>query len=418
MAVAAEADARARAQAFNLACPPEGFVDDPFPVYAALRDHQPVKQLAENSWLLTRHADLERVYKDTRLFSSDKREEFDPKFGDGYLYRHHTTSLVFNDPPLHTRVRRILAGAMTPRAVAALEGDVETLVAALLDRMDENAAAGEPVDLIADYAAAIPVEVIGNMLDVPHEERGPLRGWSLAILGALEPVLTEAQFQRGEDAVRDFLAYLETLVARRRAKLGDPDKDMLSRLIIGETDGERLDHEELLQQCIFILNAGHETTTNLIGNGLELLDRFPGERQRLVGDPSLIRPAVEEILRYESSNQLGNRATTAPVTFGDIEIPAGARLTLCIGAANRDPDVFSDPERFDVGRRPNRHLAFASGPHQCIGMNVARLEGRIAIRRFVERFPNFRLRRPPGRSPRIRFRGFTSLPVDLQGRSS
>ncbi|MBO6758695.1 MAG: cytochrome P450 [Roseibium sp.] len=418
MAVAVEADARAMAQAFDLACPPAGFVDDPFPIYAALRDHQPVKQLAENSWLLTRHADLERVYKDTTLFSSDKREEFRPKFGDGYLYRHHTTSLVFNDPPLHTRVRRILAGAMTPRAVAALEGDVETLVAALLDRMDENAAAGEPVDLIADYAAAIPVEVIGNMLDVPHEERAPLRDWSLAILGALEPVLTEAQFQRGEDAVRDFLAYLETLVARRRAKLGDPDKDMLSRLIIGETDGERLDHEELLQQCIFILNAGHETTTNLIGNGLELLDRFPGERERLVRDPSLIPTAVEEVLRYESSNQLGNRATTTRVTFGGIEIPAGARLTLCIGAANRDPDVFSDPERFDVGRRPNRHLAFASGPHQCIGMNVARLEGRIAIRRFVERFPNFRLRRPPGRSPRIRFRGFTSLPVDLQGRSS
>lgn len=410
-------DAREIAHAFDLARPPAGFVDDPFPVYAALREHAPVKRLGENSWLLTRHADLERVYKDTTLFSSDKREEFRPKFGDGYLYRHHTTSLVFNDPPLHTRVRRILAGALTPRAVDALEGDVETLVATLLDRMEAKARAGEPVDLIADYAAAIPVEVIGNMLDVPHEKRGPLRDWSLAILGALEPVLSEEQFRRGEEAVRDFLAYLETLVARRRAAPGDPDKDMLTRLIVGEANGEKLSHEELLQQCVFILNAGHETTTNLIGNGLELLDRFPAERDRLLDDPSLIRPAVEETLRFESSNQLGNRATTAPVTFGEVAIPAGAQLTLCIGAANRDPQAFPDPDRFDIARRPNRHLAFASGPHQCIGMNVARLEGRVAIQRFLERFPRYRLQRPPVRSPRIRFRGFSAIPVDLEGRN-
>ncbi|HMQ57737.1 MAG TPA: cytochrome P450, partial [Rhizobiaceae bacterium] len=335
----ARPDARTMARDFDLARPPAGFIDDPFPFYAALRRHAPVKQLGENSWLLTRHADLERVYKDTALFSSDKREEFRPKFGDGYLYRHHTSSLVFNDPPLHTRVRRILAGALTPRAVEALEGDVETLVDGLLDAMAEKTSAGEPVDLIADFAAAIPVEVIGNMLDVPRDERGPLRDWSLAILGALEPVLSAEQFQRGEEAVRDFLTYLETLVARRRARPGDPERDMLSRLIIGEADGGKLGHEELLQQCVFILNAGHETTTNLIGNGLELLDRFPGERARLLADPSLIRTAVEEILRYESSNQLGNRAATAPVRFGAIDMPAGARLTLCIGAANRDCDV-------------------------------------------------------------------------------
>ncbi len=410
-----ERAARALADAFDLADLPEGFVDDPFPVYAALLRHAPVKRLSTGGYLVSRHADLERIYKDTTLFSSDKKREFGPKFGDGYLFQHHTTSLVFNDPPLHTRVRRILAGALNPRAVASLEPDLERLVDRLLDAMAQKAEAGAEVDLIGDFAAAIPVEVIGNMLGVPHDERAPLRDWSLAILGALEPVLSTAAFERGETAVHDFLAYLETLVARRRARPGDPDKDVLTRLIRGEADGGRLSEAELLQNCIFILNAGHETTTNLIGNGLDLLDRFPCQRTRLRTDPELIKPAVEEILRYESSNQLGNRITTAETEIGGIRLAPGTPVTLVIGAANRDPDVFPDPDRFDIARRPNRHLAFASGPHQCIGMTVARLEGRIALSRFLARFPDYRLKRPADRSRRVRFRGFLHLPATLHG---
>lgn len=409
-------DAAALAAAFDLARPPEGFVDDPYPFYAALLEAEPVKRLGAQSWMLCRHEDLERVYKDTDTFSSDKKVEFGEKYGAGSpLFAHHTTSLVFNDPPLHTRVRRILAGALNPRAVAALEGDVEALVAGLLDAMAAKDAGGGTVDLIDDYASAIPVEVIGNLLAVPREERGPLRAWSLAILGALEPVLTPEQEKAGNDAVTEFLAYLETLVARRRAEPGDPERDMLTRLIAGEADGGRLSEAELLQNCIFILNAGHETTSNLIGNGLELLCRFPEARAQLLAEPELIRPAVEEMLRYESSNQLGNRITTRETEIGGVAMPAGSRLTLCIGAANRDPEVFPDPQLFDIARRPNRHLAFASGAHQCIGLNVARLEGRIAIARFLERFPDYRLAAPPVRSRRIRFRGFTALPVSLSG---
>ncbi|QBK30562.1 cytochrome P450 [Roseitalea porphyridii] len=400
------------AAAFSLTAPPAGFVDDPFPVYRALRENAPVKPIGDNAWLLSHHADLERTYKDTTLFSSDKKVEFAPKFGDGYLFEHHTTSLVFNDPPLHTRVRRILAGALNPRAVSALEPDVIALVDRLLDAMEQK---GGTVDLIEDFAAAIPIEVIGNLLEVPHDERGPLRDWSLAILGALEPALTEAQFRRGEEAVRDFLAYLETLVARRRARPGDPDRDMLTRLIAGERNGGKLSEAELLHNCVFILNAGHETTTNLIGNALELLDRFEDERARLIADPALIAPAIEEVLRYESPNQLGNRRTTAPVEIGGVAMPEGSGLTLCIGAANRDPAAFDDPERFDIARKPNRHLAFASGPHQCTGMNVARLEGRIAIARFLARFPHYRLHGAATRSQRIRFRGFTAIPARLEG---
>jgi len=210
--------------------------------------------------------------------------------------------------------------------------------------------------------------------------------------------------------VQDFLAYLEVLVERRRQRPGNPDRDVLTRLIQGEADGEKLTAKELLHNCIFLLNAGHETTTNLIGNGLVALTENPSEKARLIAHPELIRTAVEEILRYESSNQLGNRMTVEQVSLGGLTLPPGTPITLCIGAANRDPAQFPDPERFDIGRTPNRHLAFATGAHQCAGMALARLEGAIAISRFLARFPNFALSGEPVRGGRVRFRGFLSVP--------
>ncbi len=405
-----EATARRLAATFDVTALPAGFDADPYPVYHALRMFAPVHRTASGSVLVSRHADLEAIYKDTTLFSSDKTIEFAPKFGASPLYEHHTTSLVFNDGARHTRVRRIMAGALTPRAITDMEAPVVALVDGLLDAMVEQSG---PVDLIEAFAAAIPIEVIGNMLAVPREERGPLRDWSLAILGALEPAPTTDQLARGNAAVTAFIAYLEALVADRRTRPGDPDKDVLTRLILGEADGVRLSEPELLQNCIFILNAGHETTTNLIGNALVSLTEWPEQRGRLAADPSLMRTAVEEFLRYESSNQLGNRRTTAPVTLGGVALPAGTSITLLIGAANRDPERFAHPDRLDVGRMPNRHLAFASGPHQCVGMNVARLEGRIALSRFLARFPNYRLAGPPVRGGRARFRGFLSIPAML-----
>jgi cytochrome P450 len=245
---------------------------------------------------------------------------------------------------------------------------------------------------------------------VPRDERAPLRDWSLAILGALEPVISAEAFARGNTAVKDFLAYLEILVARRRAKPGNPDRDVLTRLIQGENNGERLTEKELLHNCIFLLNAGHETTTNLIGNGLVALSRNPAQKQRLIDHPDLIKTAVEEILRFESSNQLGNRMTTEEVELGGVALAAGTSVTLCIGAANRDPGQFTDPETLDIGRTPNRHLAFATGAHQCAGMALARLEGAIAISRFLTRFPGYTLNGEPLRGGRARFRGFLNVP--------
>jgi len=410
----APAAAAALAESFDIVRLPPEFYADPFPVYHALRSHAPVHRMASGSVLVTRHADLEAIYKDTTTFSSDKKVEFKPKFGDGPLYEHHTTSLIFNDPPLHTRVRQIIAGALTPRAVAEMEGPVAAQVDGLLDRMAEKGSA----DLIADFAAAIPIEVIGNLLGVPREERGPLRDWSLAILGALEPAPSPEALALGNTAVVEFCAYLRTLVARRRERPGDPQKDVLTRLIQGEADGKRLSEAELLQNVIFILNAGHETTTNLIANALVALLRWPEQKARLVAEPGLIRTAVEEFLRYESPVQLGNRMTTRTCEVGGKALDAGTSITLCIGGANRDPAVFPRPDVLDISRQPNRQIAFASGPHICVGLAVARLEGRIAIQRFLARFPRYRLAGPPVPGGRARFRGFLSIPVALDGGST
>jgi cytochrome P450 len=399
-------DGRALAAGFDLEKLTSEFYANPYPTYRALRENEPVKRLPNGCYFLTRYDDLVTAYKNTKAFSSDKKKEFLPKYGDSLLYEHHTTSLVFNDPPAHTRVRRLIMGALSPRAIAGLEPDLITLVDGLLDRI----AAKCRFELIGDFASAIPVEVIGNLLDVPHEEREPLRDWSLAILGALEPVIGAEMFARGNNAVKEFLIYLETLVERRRAKPGNPERDVLTRLIQGEDNGERLTSKELLHNCIFLLNAGHETTTNLIGNGLVALPGYPAEKQRLIAEPALIKTAVEEMLRFESSNQLGNRITVEPIELGGIAMPPGTPVTLCMGAANRDPAQFADPENLDIGRTPNRHLAFGTGAHQCAGMALARLEGAVAISRFLARFPNYALDGEPVRGGRVRFRGFLSVP--------
>ena len=395
------------AEDFDLKRLPDSFYVDPYPTYRALRRHAPVKRMADGSVFLSRYADVVAVYKDSATFSSDKREEFGPKYGASPLLEHHTTSLVFNDPPLHTRVRRLIAGALTPRHIAAMERRLVERVDTLLDVIAARAPGAE-VDLITSFASAIPVEIIGNLLAVPDEERAPLRDWSLAILGALEPTLTSEQLEHGNRAVREFLLYLEGLVERRRAEPGDPEVDVLTRLIAGE-GGEMLSAPELLHNCIFLLNAGHETTTNLIGNGLACLLDWPDEKARLRDDPGLARTAVEEFLRFESSNQLGNRITTRACEIAGVALAPRTQVTIGIGAANRDPESFADPDRLDIARSPNRHVAFGSGIHQCVGMGLARLEGRVAITRFLARFPDYRLAAPAVRARRARFRGHARL---------
>jgi cytochrome P450 len=240
-----------------------------------------------------------------------------------------------------------------------------------------------------------------------------LREWAQIILSALEPVTPPAMVAAGNRAVADFSDYLRRLIAERRRRPPGEADDILGTLVFGEVDGERLTEPELIHNCIFLLNAGHETTTNLIGNGVAALLDHPGERARLAADPGLIRSAVEEFLRYESSNQLGNRRAAEAVEIGGVDLPAGTYIHIGIGAANRDPEEFPDPDRLDIARAPNRHLAFGSGAHACLGMSLARMEGRIAIGRLVDRFPSLRRAGAPVRGGRARFRGYGRYPVAL-----
>ena len=413
------------ARDFDLRDLPADFYANPYPVYAALRQSQPIRHMPDGSYFLTRYADLMAVYRHAQAFSSDKQVEFAPKYNIGNyshsnpapLFEHHTTSLVFNDPPLHTRVRRLIMGALTRRAIAHMEPALIKLVDGLLDVLQDRGQG----DLIEDFASAIPVEVIGNLLGVPHSDRGLLRAWSLAILGALEPKLDWAQHELGNRAVTEMIAYLRELVSLRRRHPGDPEHDVLTRLIQGETDGEKLSEVELLQNCIFILNAGHETTTNLIGNSLVCLQEHPQARLALtqglqanrgdsVAQQALLDLAIDEFLRFESSNQLGNRRAVQASEVGGMRLPVGALVTLCIGAANRDPAQFDQPEELRLNRADNRHLAFGLGIHQCAGLSLAKLEGRIAIGRFLQRFPNYQLHASPTRGGRARFRGFLKVP--------
>ena len=426
------------AKTLNLRALPDDFLNNPYPVYAALREAEPIKRMPDGSYFLTRHADLMAVYRDAKVFSSDKQVEFGPKYnhapfnqpplatpgGLAPLFEHHTHSLVFNDAPRHTRVRRLIMGALTRRAIESMEPGLVVLVDSLLNKIEAQGGG----DLIEDFASAIPVEIIGNLLDIPHAEREPLRGWSLAILGALEPSLTPEQETLGNRSVTEFLAYLRELVAQRRQQPGDPEHDVLTRLIQGEKDkeqgGDALSEVELLQNCVFLLNAGHETTTNLIGNALISLQEWPAQREQLKADlktaandddlQQILGLAVDEFLRFESSNQLGNRRALQATQVNGVDLPAGALVTLCIGAANRDPAVYAQPEQLDLRRTGNKHLAFGFGVHQCAGLSLARLEGRIAIGRFLQRFPNYQLSQAPVRGGRARFRGFLQAPFTAQ----
>jgi cytochrome P450 len=411
-------EAQALAASFNLAKLDRAFLEDPYPTYRALRQHDPVHRMPDGSYFLTRYDDLVEVYRDARTWSSDKKVQFKPNFGNSLLYEHHTTSLVFNDPPIHTRVRKLLSPSFTPRTLRAMQPRIEALVDRLLDAAAERGT----IDLIGDFAAAIPVQLIGDLLGIPQAERGPLRDWSLKILGGLEPVLSPEQFNGGVTAVDEFKAYLRDLVARRQNEGSAGHSGEILSTLIEATDlsataadaGDRLSEAELLHNCIFLLNAGHETTTNLIGNSVDLLLRHPEALRDLRAHPDAIDTAVEEFLRMESSNQLGNRRAAIDTELGGIAIPAGTYVHLCIGAANRDPAQFPDPDRLDLRREPNRHLAFGFGIHTCAGNSLARMEAEVAIGKLVRRFSRIEPAATPTRGGRARFRGFLRYPVALQ----
>ncbi len=392
---------------FDLNTIDTAFIENPHATLHALRREAPIHWNADGSVYLTRYDDCLKVYQ-SRAMRSDKKEAFGEKFGRCPLYTHHTTSLIFNDPPYHTVVRKLIAQAFTPRKLAEFEPLIAQIVERLLDRVEE---AGE-LDLIDGFAKVLPTEIISHMLGIPESHRAQLRGYSLAILGALDPVVSPERLAAGNAAVAEFGAILSDLIDFRRANPdGAAQGEVLESLVFGEHDGRRLTQEELVQNCIFLLNAGHETTTSLVGNTIGLLLDHPQALAQLRADPGLIDGAVEESLRFESPLQIGNRLAGEDIALSQDVLPSGTYIHTSIAAANRDPEVFPDPDRFDIARKPNRHIAFITGIHVCLGATLARIEGRIAIGRFVQRFPKLRATGPLQRVPLARFRGCTHLPV-------
>ena len=394
---------------FDLNAIDEQFIENPYPILKHLREKKPIHWNPDGSVFLTRYNDIRKVYQD-RSMISDKREAFGEKFGDGPLYQQHTTSLVFNDPPYHTTARKLLAGAFTPRKLAELEPLIEGVVDELLDTLED----ARDVNFVTEFAMRLPTEIISFMLGVPKEHRSKLRAFSLAILGALDPKVSNDRLEQGNNAVAEFGALLDELINHRRQF---PEKsgqgEVLQALIFGAHNRVKLTQEELIQNCIFLLNAGHETTTSMMSNGMGMLLNEPQQRKELVNNHKSIASAVEEILRFESPLQIGNRLTSQDTELESGTIPAGTYIHTSIASANRDSAVFDDPDSINFKRAPNPHIAFITGIHVCLGATLARYEGRIAFARLINRFPNFEPAGTAKRMPLARFRGYTDLPVRM-----
>ena len=301
-----------------------------------------------------------------------------------------------------------MAGAFTPRKLAELEPIIERVIADLVGRLRDR----ETFDLMDDFALVLPTEIIADMLGVDERTKPLLREYSLTVLGGLETALSDEAREAGDRVVVEFGAYLQDLIDHRRKNPDQGGKgEVLTALIFGEVDGETLSDVELVQNCIFLLNAGHETTANLTANAVCCLMDYPDQMRRLRDDPGLIDTAVEETLRYESSVQLGNRKLTDDLDMNGTMVPKDAYLHLAIGGANRDPAKFPDPEKFDIGRAPNPHLAFGTGKHICLGGTLGRIEGRHAVGKFVQGFETIEPAGERERVLRARFRGYRHAPV-------
>ncbi|HEY7032412.1 MAG TPA: cytochrome P450 [Thermomicrobiales bacterium] len=387
------------------------FLVDPYPVYARLRSEAPVVQdAATGDWIVTGYAASIAALGDGRLssdrtavyladFPEETRERLRP------FARLRTDMMLFVDPPKHTRLRGLVNRAFTPRVIEALR----PRIAALVDEMLAPARERGEFDVIADLAEPLPGVVIAELLGVPPVDRPAFKRWSddfvRAIGGAVTPQIAE-QAQASMLAMKE---YLRDAAEERRVRPGD---DLLSGLVATEAEDDRLTEDEVLATCALLLFAGNETTTNLIGNGILALLRHRDQWDRLRAEPTLIRMAVEEFLRYDSPVQGTVRVAAADLDLGDAGIGRGARVSLMLAAANRDPAQFPEPDKLDVARGERRHLAFGLGPHFCLGAALARLEGQIAIAAVVEQFPALRLMtEPPDWKPSVFFRGLRTLPV-------
>ena len=385
-------------------------VADPYPHFAAARARAPVQwHDGLGMWLTFTHASANHVLR-TRTLG----RVWVPRWPDVPMPAFrliHVNSLLENEPPVHTRLRRLVAGAFARGHVERLRPRVAELAERLADRVADAGSDGGVVDLIAEYAEPLPVEVIAELLGVPPADRHLLRPWSNAIVKMYEYQVSDAQRDAAERASAEFVEYLRRLVAERRR---DPGDDLISSLIAGvDSDGARLTEDELITTGTLLLNAGHEATVNVVGNGVSALLTHPEQLADVRSDQEAIPSAVEELIRYDSPLQLFERTALADTVVGDVVVETGQKIAALLGAANRDPAVFAEPDRFDVRRDPNPHLGFGAGIHFCVGAPLARVELQASLRTLLARFPRLALHAAPPRRPEFVIRGVRSLPVTI-----
>jgi pimeloyl-[acyl-carrier protein] synthase len=383
------------------------FHSNPYPFYRALREEDPVHQSPLGFWVCTRYDDAVMILRDPRFGREGMAKLMEARLGltqDTSRAR----DMLFQDPPDHTRLRALVSRAFTPRVVEVMRPHIQEIVDGLLDRVDGARA----MDVIEDLAYPLPVTVICEMLGVPAADQDIFKSWSTDIARSLDAAILPADsdaIPRGRDARLGLADYFRSLIATRRK---DPKPDLLSALIAAEEEGNKLSEGELVSTCMLLLIAGHETTVNLIGNGLLALLQHPDQLRALRDDPGLIQTGVEELLRFDGPVQRTGRMTTAEVEIGDKRIPRDAVVVSVIGAANRDPKQFADPDRLDVSRKDNRHIAFGFGIHFCLGAPLARLEGQIALGTLLRRMPKLALVSDvPEWRESSTLRGLKSLPV-------
>jgi cytochrome P450 len=385
---------------------------DPYPYYARLRSTAPVYWVDQfGGWVLSRYADVTTVLRSPNT-SSDRANKAPQQAGPECeaLKEVRAHSMLDTDPPQHTRLRSLVNKAFTPKTVEELA----PFIRAFVDKALDPALARGRMDVMADLAFPLPATVIAEMLGVPPEDRDRFKHWSdeaSVALGNPPSNLSPEVLRESVEGVRALQAYFRDIIGRRRA---EPRDDLISGLLKAQEEGDRLSDRELLANCVLLLIAGHETTTNLIGNGTYALLRHPDQLKRRRDDPSLIPTAVEELLRYDSPVQFTHRILTADVELGGQTLRVGKTVLLLLAAANRDPEQFPDPDKLDVGRPNNKHVAFGLGSHFCLGAPLARLEGCLVIEALLQRAPNLRLDGPPPRyRQNFNLRGLESLHVSL-----
>jgi cytochrome P450 len=393
------------AAGFDFANP--AFRADPYPAYRFLREAAPVWRAPTGHWIVTTHAGCTAIMRDPR-FGHDNDGQVTPEIENEPILRSLTQTMLLLDPPAHTRMRGLVAKAFTARRMEALRPRIALIVDDLIATMAGHGG----MDVIADFAHKLPVTVICDMLGIPESDRAPFLNESTVRGRILDPTpLSRQELDDANAASAASRDYFAGLFAYRRRNPGD---DLTSALLMAREADDSLTDEEIIANIGLLFGAGHETTTNLIGNGVLALHRNPAQIARLRADPGLIPNAVEEILRYDSPVQLTGRTALTDVEFGGETIAKGEEVIALLGAANRDPAAYEgDPEALDVGRPGVRAISFGGGIHHCLGAQLARIEGEIAFRRLLEALPGLRLTDPDDVAwkPTITLRGLTALPA-------